>query len=285
MNITFLGTSAATAIPMPFCKCQICETARERKGKDLRKRTSLLVNDDLLIDFGPDVMSASFMYDIDTTKIKHLLQTHPHTDHFDASAFGTRFPGYAVEDVPHLELYASARTVKKLNEMLRDDGYVQDITDPKEQEELKLSVFQMSHFEKRKVGNYTVTALPANHDEAVDALLYIVEDENTSLFYGTDTDTLPDELWSYLEDQKISFDFVILDQTYGPDLDGDSHLNANKLIETAQRMKESGMLKDGARVFATHLSHEGNYNHRELSEYAAKHGYEIAHDGLVVSSR
>ncbi len=50
MKLTFLGTDAATAFPLPFCKCDVCTECRELGGKNLRKRSSLLINDDLLID-------------------------------------------------------------------------------------------------------------------------------------------------------------------------------------------------------------------------------------------
>ncbi len=120
MKITFLGTSAATSCPMPFCRCDFCEKARINGGKDLRKRSSLLINQDLLIDFGPDIMSASFMHNISTVDVRYLLQTHSHADHFDPSAFGTRFPGYAVENVPMLELYGSRLTLDKLSQMVKN---------------------------------------------------------------------------------------------------------------------------------------------------------------------
>jgi len=47
-------------------------------------------------------------------------------------------------------------------------------------------------------------------------------------------------------------------------------------------MKEENLLAKNARILATHISHEGNPLHSELSEYAAEHGYEIAYDGLVI---
>ena len=54
MQITFLGTGAATAVPLPFCSCPTCRAARVQGGKDLRTRSALLINDDLLIDCGAD---------------------------------------------------------------------------------------------------------------------------------------------------------------------------------------------------------------------------------------
>ena len=53
MDITFLGTAAANAYPEAFCRCVTCERARALGVPSLRKRSALLVNDDLLIDLGP----------------------------------------------------------------------------------------------------------------------------------------------------------------------------------------------------------------------------------------
>jgi phosphoribosyl 1,2-cyclic phosphate phosphodiesterase len=59
MIVTFLGTAAANAFPEAFCKCKNCEQARALGGSSLRKRSAVLVNDDLIIDLNPDIMAAS----------------------------------------------------------------------------------------------------------------------------------------------------------------------------------------------------------------------------------
>ena len=203
MKITFLGTSAATSCPMPFCRCSFCEEAKKRGGKDLRKRSALLINEDLLIDFGPDIMSGAFMHNISITNVRYLLQTHSHADHFDPSAFGTRFPGYAVENVPELELYGSKLTIDKISQMVKDDGYIQNLYDPKEQEDLKLKVFPVKHYQTFQAGNYEIVAFPSNHDESCDSMIYSISQENFSVFYGTDTDTLSEDFWLNLKRKKL----------------------------------------------------------------------------------
>ena len=59
MELLFLGTGAAQGYPAIFCRCENCEAARQRGGRSIRRRSALLVNDDLLLDFGPDVMAAA----------------------------------------------------------------------------------------------------------------------------------------------------------------------------------------------------------------------------------
>lgn len=97
MKVTFLGTAAATAMPLPFCNCNVCKEAKILKGKDIRKRASVVINDDMLIDLGPDSINACYQYDVDITKIKYIVQTHAHSDHFDAGHFITRHPDYETQ--------------------------------------------------------------------------------------------------------------------------------------------------------------------------------------------
>ena len=85
MLITFLGTAAANAFPEAFCKCRNCAQARLLRGPSLRKRSSALINDDLLIDLGPDIMVASQVHGRSLDDVQYCLQTHPHADHLDLS--------------------------------------------------------------------------------------------------------------------------------------------------------------------------------------------------------
>jgi len=132
------------------------------------------------------------------------------------------------------------------------------------------------------MGQYRVTAFAANHDSYVESLLYAIESNGRVIFYGTDTDTLPEQTWQGFHQHKLRFDVVILDHTYGPDKSGDDHLTAEKFIEHIARMREEKLLRENARVLATHISHDANPVHPELVEFAAKHGYEVAYDGMMV---
>ena len=50
----------------------------------------MLVNDDLIIDLGPDTQTAMTMYDKDMRKIKYLLQTHIHANHYNEKSRNNR---------------------------------------------------------------------------------------------------------------------------------------------------------------------------------------------------
>jgi len=282
MKITFFGTAADSSYPLAFCRCDYCNKARELGGKDFRKRSSVVINDDLLIDLGPDIVSASFMYNKSIADIRYCLQTHSHSDHFDASHLSTRIPEYMGVNTPFLEIYGSEATLKKMSETLKSLGYGSDLFNQKEKERMNVEVFPVRSLQFFEVGKYKVTAFSANYDKSVDPLLYAITEDNCTVFYGVDTDTFPEETWNGFHEKKLKFNMVILDHTYGPNADNGSHLNANRFIGHIKRMKEENLLEKNARIFATHISHEGNPNHNELVSYAKEHGYEIAYDGLVI---
>lgn len=54
MKIHFLGTAASEGIPNPFCRCEHCQQARIRKGKNIRTHSSAIIDDQLLIDVAPE---------------------------------------------------------------------------------------------------------------------------------------------------------------------------------------------------------------------------------------
>jgi len=282
MKITFLGTSAATSFPLAFCNCEVCTEARKLGGPNLRKRSSLLINEDLLIDFGPDVMSSSFMYGISIEKIRYCLQTHSHSDHFDASHMITRIPEYATVNVPPLHLYSSKECMKNMSEILKREWEDADLFIEKERERLNLHVHLVENFQSFRFGDYLVTPFPTEHDVADGSLLYAIEERGQTIFYATDTTSLSEDVWNKFHEKKLSFDLVILDHTYGPNINGSGHLNANEFIEHIKRMKKENLLTENCRIFATHISHEGNPIHSQLVEYAESYGYEIAYDGLEV---
>jgi phosphoribosyl 1,2-cyclic phosphate phosphodiesterase len=282
MILTFLGTAAAEGYPNAFCRCKNCERARALGGPSLRKRCAALINDDLLIDLGPDLMAASAMHGRSLAGLRYCLQTHAHSDHLDPSHFLSRSPEYGVPDAPRLHFYASAATAQRAARILEADFAPASLLDLEVGERLNLEIHPIEALQSFPVGPYQVTAFPANHDPAADPLLYAIAADGRRIFYGTDTAALPEETWQAFHRHTLRFDVVILDHTYGPDERGSDHLSARQFIEHVARMREEGLLAGEARVLATHLAHAGNPVHPELAEFAAQHGYEVAYDGLVV---
>ncbi|MHB0857993.1 MAG: MBL fold metallo-hydrolase [Anaerolineae bacterium] len=282
MEITFLGTSAANAYPEAFCLCSNCVRARALGGPSLRKRSAALIDDDLLIDLGPDVMSAAQVHGRPLTGVRHCLQTHVHADHLDPSHLLSRSPGYGTIGAPLLHFYASPATLGRVAELLARDCAPDSLLDPHVGERLNLTLQPVKALQSFMCGRYRVTAFPANHDPSVEPLVYAVQADGKCLLYATDTAALPEETWQGFHQHHLRFDVVILDHTYGPGQPGSDHLSAHQVIEHAARLRAEGRLAEGARVFGTHIAHEGNPPHPDLADWAQQHGYQIAFDGLTI---
>jgi phosphoribosyl 1,2-cyclic phosphodiesterase len=282
MRFTFLGTAAANAFPEPFCSCDNCIDARSEGGRSLRKRSSALINDDLLIDLGPDIMSASQFHHIDLTKVEYCLQTHPHADHLDLSHLLSRSPGYGVVGAPRLHIYASTETLARAGQTFRRDLSGLELFSQESILEHNLELHVITPFKPMVIGPYQIIAFPANHAHGFGAMLYAVEYDGKSIFYATDTASLFDETWQAFRQSGLKFDLVVLDHTYGPQEEESDHLNARQVALHVQRMRDEGVLSDRGFAFGTHFAHEGNPPHSKLVRYSNQHGYEVAFDGLVL---
>src|ERR1041384_3265199 len=81
MNIRLLGTGSPEGWPVLFCKCETCRKSREIRGKNLRSRSTALIDGVLKIDFPPDTLHHVHIHNLDLTKIESVVITHGHADH------------------------------------------------------------------------------------------------------------------------------------------------------------------------------------------------------------
>ena len=280
MKITFLGTAAATACPLVFCRCPMCSAGWKQKGKNFRRRSSAMIDDDLLIDLGPDIMPAAFEFGADIRKIRYWLQTHAHSDHFDAGHLITRWTDYASEGIEWLDLIASRETIRQMSERLSMEEPGASLEKTEWLEKLKLRVHCARNGDSIELGKRRITAIESAHDIPGGSLLYVISDGDKSFLYATDTVRFTDRAMEVLKGFRL--DVVAIDHTYGPGVNGGGHLNADQAAEEIDRLRAEGILKSGGRAFATHISHERMPPHEELAEFAREWRYEIAWDGLSI---
>lgn len=282
MLITFLGTAASNAFPEAFCQCRNCEQARALGGRSLRKRSSILVNDDLLIDLSPDLHTAAQYHGIRLTGVRYCLQTHFHADHMDLSQLLSRSPGFGTIGAPVLHFYTSEETLRRGAATFERDLADYSLLDPRAEEALNLKIHTLDPYSPIEIGAYRVIGFPANHAHGSGSLLYSIQAGGQTIFYGTDTSALFEETWQAFHHFNLTFDLVILDHTYGWNQKGSDHLSANQFIEHIQRMRAEGLLTPTGRAYATHIAHEGNPAYPELVEFARQNGYDVAYDGLLL---
>ena len=114
MKFKYLGTAAAEGFPAVFCNCEYCNAARRKGGKNIRTRSQAVIDDDLLIDFPSDTYAHALYNGLNLGKIKHLLVTHSHMDHFVPQEFELRGICFA-HDMPEKEITVYCNdTVKDL---------------------------------------------------------------------------------------------------------------------------------------------------------------------------
>jgi phosphoribosyl 1,2-cyclic phosphodiesterase len=82
LTIRFLGTSARYPLPRWGCDCSQCSCAGT-DPKSVRSRPSILVNQRVLVDPGPDIYrQLATLPPDELAAIRDIVITHPHADHY-----------------------------------------------------------------------------------------------------------------------------------------------------------------------------------------------------------
>ena len=240
MKLEFLGTGAA-------------DWRGPAANGELRRMTSTRFDGALLID-----LTASALEQIaDPAEITDLLITHSHSDHFDSAAIARIAPVNV-----HI-----------------DEGWAGRVAIP------GCVVRPVREGVPFTAGGFTVTAMRGNHSTEGDGehtLHYLLQKDGKSIYYATDCAWL-----LYKEAQLIRanpLDALVIDATIGDGHAGDfrvfEHNSLPMVRIMVDTMRQTGMLKEGAPVFLTHLARTLHGSQAEL-EAANPAPYVICRDGLT----
>ena len=285
----FLGTAAAECYPNPFCTCPSCELARRSSDPKLRRRrSSMLFDETMMIDFNADAMAACGDYGVALDKLDHVLITHMHEDHFDY--WNAAFPLMAVNPARTLTFYTSQEGYDGLMPILEaacrlpHPQLAQQMRDM-----MKISRFEvMPRFEPRPIGDKVVTALPARHDGFFTnekGFSYLIEKDGKTTLYASDTGRFFPETMAYLS--KVVLDTLVIEGTFGQKILSETagHLDRESLCLMLDTMFEQGTLTKNSRIYVTHIGHKGVYTHYDYQAYLDEryHGQVVvAWDGLRI---
>ena len=111
MRITMLGTGAAEGIPAFYCDCAVCRHAEDTGGRNVRTRSSVLIDGLLKIDHGPDAYAHKLMHGVDYRALCGILFTHAHDDHLSPTEFIWREHHFIQVDMPPMLVIAGNRSV------------------------------------------------------------------------------------------------------------------------------------------------------------------------------
>lgn len=274
MKLQYLGTAAAEGLPAVFCKCENCRRALELGGKNIRTRSQALIDGKILIDLPPDSYWHAIQHKFYLADIESLLVTHSHQDHFYPLELIMRAEPYGYVENGCLTVYGNSN-VKRLYEIaLAEENDTPSITDA--------VVFQkiepMKAFDTKE--GYHVTPLPAIHKDNERCVIFLIEKDGKSIFYGNDSAFYAEEVWEFLKGKHL--DLISLDSTMGKYKGAPSHMGIEENIRAYERFVEIGCADETTKVVVNHFSHNGQVTHSDLEEMVKPYGFIVAYDGLTV---
>ncbi|WP_248924040.1 MBL fold metallo-hydrolase [Paenibacillus hamazuiensis] len=270
MKLTFLGTGAAEGVPSPFCDCPTCIFARIYGGKNIRRRQSVLINDNLLVDIGPDLFVSCAQLGVTLLSLEGVLVTHNHLDHFAPANLTLRAkPFRLATELPDIAVVAGPSVWAAW-----DAGGGSDHG---------AGIRRMPILPGRTVRlpSYSIEAIEASHNMRVgDAMNYIVKAGDAALLYASDTGLYAEHVWEKLKGHY--FDAVVMEGTILTRSSGREHLNRDDFGLMLAKLRGIGAIDDSSVIAATHFSHQGVNSFEETEAIVKELGAICAYDGLVL---
>lgn len=271
MKVHFLGTAAAEGFPNPFCLCDACQEARILGGKNIRSRTSVILDDVLKIDFPPDLFYHAIHHHMNFASIKDLLITHSHYDHFHPDDLYNRIEEFAHGIEKPLQILGNDVVIHRLRQVL-----------PASQTEKRFSYQRVQPFKEVNIQTGKITPLLADHDQMETCFLYFIERKGKKILYGNDTGWFPEETWNWLKDKEI--DLAILDCTggYHQNKRSRNHMCIETILKVQQVFHQEKILANNGQIITTHFSHNSGLLHEDFVKAFQSYEIQVAYDGLII---
>ncbi len=283
IRFLLLGTGSSDLSPSPWCACDYCARAREDSGEDQRGFSCALLYPDVLIDCPPDLPRSAVQWGVELYKVRHLLITHSHYDHFSPEVLllrrsvhwarkGADDDSLLVPELIPLTVYGNSLVAEGCRTVLKEEGGRYD---------LKIEVRKVKRFEPVRLDERTVVhPLRAAHlgSEGEECFIYLIERDQWAILYATDTGWFPEETWDYL--RQFRLDIAVVDATFGIGSATDDHLNVSEAIKLKNALLNNGLLKEEALFAVTHLSPHWTPSYRYLASALQADGVIVGKDGL-----
>ncbi len=228
-------------------------------GGELRT-TSLLVDDDILVDAGTGLGDLSIEA---LARIDHVFLTHSHLDHVSHLPFLIDTVCY-MRDRP-VTVHATAATLAILRDHLFNWKIWPDFSQIPDGEHAFMIYREIKVGERVVVGGRGFTAFPANH--VVPAVGYLLEAGGDGLIFSGDT-YVNDAMWE-VANRTIGLKYLIVECAFS-NKERDIAI-ASKHLCPSLLAGELAKLKRPAEIFVTHLKPgEQQLTMSEIAEDAAK---------------
>lgn len=276
MKIRFLGTAAAEGFPAVFCNCEYCKNVRLLGGGEFRTRSQVLIDGALSVDYPPEAYANSLKFGVELGKLKYILATHSHMDHFYAHDFILRGYKYASVDQPVLHIYGNKEVEKVFCECTAREM--------KPQVAPNIVFHTLKPYMCLQVGEYKVLTIPAMHSKTENCLLYYIENSGKGYLHLYDTGGLEDKTFKFLVENRAFAQTVAIDCTFADHSAGEGarHMGISEVMSIKQRLMESGVTDENTKIIITHFSHNSNPVRARLAELEKRYNVIAAYDGVEI---
>ncbi len=235
------------------------------------RTTSMLIDDDILIDAGTGVGDLSVEQ---LAKIDHIFITHSHLDHVTSIAFLVDTVCW-MRNKP-ITLYATAAVLQILKDHLFNDKLWPDFSQIPNLSNPFMAYREIRIGETVVKSKRKITAIPANH--VVPAVGYLLDSGQHSLLFSGDTST-NDELWK-VANATANLKYLIIETAFS-NKEKDIAI-ASKHLCPSMLAEELAKLERAVEIYITHLKPgEVQLTMNEIARDAAKWKPRMLENGMV----
>lgn len=288
MKVIFVGTSAGEGYPGVWCECPNCTKARLLGGRNIRGNSCALVDDDFLIDMNAHFASMAPYLGIRPSKIRTLLVTHAHMDHFTPEWLWTRGMSPELAGLSDEEMRARISPTFTRLPILNIYGNVYA------QKALYAAQGVMEQAERTRVAFHLIED---GVEQAADGMRfipiraqhggikgfchnYILERDGKTLLYASDAGGYDADMLDILLAHR--YDCVIMEGTFGLGANDAGHMSLEKNRKMLRLLEEHHAWKHGVNFHLTHLCPHWTPPHDEYAAMMKDEGIEVAYDGKVI---
>ena len=258
MKVTFLGTGAADWDINSYSPEQF-----------YRRCSSILINDDLLVDPGPNIFhfcETNGTPDL-LDGVRNIIVTHSHWDHFNSATVARLCMD------KDCTLWADPACMRKL---IRELG---------EETAAKIRFVETRRNRDYEIGGYKVTSLRSNHatdDPDEDTRIYLIEEGGRILFYGCDSAWIPTVSWNVIKTRPVNA--MVLELTCGETATYDWRIfehNTPEMLDIMLTMfRKYNLFAPDVKYYVSHLARTLHTDHEGLVKYLEPRGVTPAYDGF-----
>ena len=173
MKLKIVGSGGMSIIPCSFCKCSICEEARQKGGRYERLGPSLYIEDiKILIDTPEDIAVACNKQNI--SEVKHLSISHSDPDHIRGFRIVEKISYDFIEEKSKpINFYALPEVIEDINNM--NQGWLKYYGDI-------LNCISVNSTEHITIDNIDIDLINNNNNRNI--TFYVIKENKKKVIYA-----------------------------------------------------------------------------------------------------